>query len=60
MNLKRNVWMSSKLVFKWTKQWYSSTLLNMPNIEENLNSFKKLKYPESMFVHNNDIASKYS
>lgn len=64
MNLKNNVLISSKLVFKWTwrKRWYastSSTLLNKPKIDENLNSFKKLKYPESMFVYKDDVASKY-
>jgi len=63
MNLKNNVLIWSKSVFKWTlrKRWCSSTAspLNMPNIEENLRSLKRLKYPESMFVHNNDVASKY-
>lgn len=63
MNLKNNVLVRSKLVFKWTwrKRWCSSTAtpLNVPNIKEQLSSFKRNKHPESMFVHDNDVASKY-
>lgn len=64
MNLKNNVIISSMSVFKWTwrKRWYastSSTLLDIPKIEENINSFNKPKYPESLFVCKNDVASKY-
>jgi len=63
MSLKNNILIWSKSISKWTlhKRWCSSTatLLNIQNIEENLRSLKRLKYPESMFVHNNDVASKY-
>lgn len=64
MNLKTNVWILSKSFFKWTwrRRWYSSTSMSLkvPNINDNLHSFKKLKYPESMFVHCNEVASKLS
>lgn len=60
---KNNIWISSKSSLKWTwrKRWCSSTsnTFNLPNIDENLSSFKKLKYPESMFVHDNNVASIY-
>lgn len=64
MNLKNIVIISSKSVFKWTwrKRWYtsiSSTLLNTPKIDKNVNSLRKVKYPESLFVCENDVASKY-
>lgn len=64
MNLKNNVLISSMSVFKWTwrKRWYASTSsasINIPKIEKNVKSFKKLKYPESLFVCENDVASKY-
>lgn len=61
MNLKKNVWILPKMVFKWTwlKCLYSSSSLNTSKINQQLSSFKNLKYPESMFVHNNDIAGKY-
>lgn len=59
MNLKHSVWISSNLVFKWTlrKRWYST--LNLPNIDDNPSGFKNLKFPECLFVHDNDVASKY-
>ncbi|XP_022182818.1 dimethyladenosine transferase 2, mitochondrial [Myzus persicae] len=64
MNLNSNVWILSKSFFKWTwrKRFYSSaaTPLKVPNISENLSSFKKLKYPESMFVYCNDVAKDIS
>jgi len=64
MNLKTNLWISSKSVFKWT--WRNrccssvSTSLNIHNDDESYNYLRKLKYPESMFVHNNDVASMHS
>lgn len=62
MNLKNNVWILSKSFFKWTwrKRYYSTTAttLKIPNTNDNLSAFKKLKYPESMFVYCNDVASK--
>ncbi|XP_025195388.1 dimethyladenosine transferase 2, mitochondrial isoform X2 [Melanaphis sacchari] len=64
MNLKNNVWMLSQSFFKWTwrKRYYSSTATSLKelNINDNLSSFKKLKYPESMFVSCNDVAKDIS
>jgi len=61
MNLKNN-WMLSQSFFKWTwrKRYYSSTVMSLKesNLNDNLSSFKKFKYPESMFVSCNDVASK--
>lgn len=62
MNLKSNFIISSKSIFKWTwrKRCYSiSQSSNVLKIDENLRSFRALKYPESMFVYNEDVASKY-
>lgn len=64
MILKSNVWMLSQSIFKWTlrKRRYCSstaTSLKEPNINDTLSSFKKFKYPESMFVSCKDVASKY-
>jgi len=63
MNLKNNLLIWSKSHFKWfwCKRWCSSTatVLDTINIEEPLNSLRKLKNPESMFVHDNSVASKY-
>lgn len=60
MNLKNNVRILSKNAFKWTwrKRFYSSMSLFVPKVDQNLSNFKKLKYPESMFVHSDDVASK--
>ncbi|KAE9524919.1 hypothetical protein AGLY_014969 [Aphis glycines] len=65
MILKNNVWMLSRSFFKWTwrKRWYCSSTansLNEPNINDTLSSFKKFKYPESMFVSCNDVAKDIS
>ncbi|XP_025407130.1 dimethyladenosine transferase 2, mitochondrial isoform X2 [Sipha flava] len=64
MFCKSNIWISSKPSLKWfwRIQWCSSTSkkLNLPNIDGNFSSFKKLKYPESMFVHDYNIAKDIS
>ncbi|KAF0752569.1 dimethyladenosine transferase 2, mitochondrial [Aphis craccivora] len=65
MILKSNVWMLSQSIFKWTlrKRRYCSstaTSLKEPNINDTLSSFKKFKYPESMFVSCNDVAKDIS
>ncbi|XP_060834830.1 dimethyladenosine transferase 2, mitochondrial [Rhopalosiphum padi] len=63
MNLKNN-WMLSQSFFKWTwrKRYYSSTVMSLKesNLNDNLSSFKKFKYPESMFVSCNDVAKDIS
>ncbi|CAH1722635.1 dimethyladenosine transferase 2, mitochondrial-like [Aphis gossypii] len=65
MILKNNVWMLSRSFFKWTwrKRRYCSATANSlkePNVNETLSSFKKFKYPESMFVSCNDVAKDIS
>lgn len=65
MILKNNIWMLSRSFFKWTwrKRRYCSstaTSLTEPNINDTLSSFKKFKYPESMFVSCNDVAKDIS
>lgn len=60
MKLKNSVWISSKLVFKWTLRKRRCSSLTLSNyINENLNYFKKLKFPECLYVYDNDVASKY-
>ncbi|CAH1722597.1 unnamed protein product [Aphis gossypii] len=65
MILKNNVWMLSRSFFKWTwrKRRYCSSTANSlkePNVNETLSSFKKFKYPESMFVSCNYVAKDIS
>lgn len=61
MILNRNICISLNLTFNYTKRRCSLTslLLNSPSIDEYLSSLKKIKNPESMFVQNNDVASKF-